>query len=140
MKPGGVFHGQALAETALFGMLVVLLAGGLLAWIPVHRARTAATTAAYGCAQYLSQTPNPGRAAISARQVAQQTLHGDWSATAGVRYRVQVIPPAGSGQPGRCAVSYQTASWFARLLGLDQAGWDTVWFISRSESWKARWR
>ena len=39
-------RGQALAETALFGLLAVVMAFGLLAWIPVHRARTAATAAA----------------------------------------------------------------------------------------------
>ncbi|MBK7320873.1 hypothetical protein [Candidatus Villigracilis affinis] len=38
-------RGQALAETALFAMLAVIMAFGLLAWIPTHRARTAATAA-----------------------------------------------------------------------------------------------
>ena len=47
-------RGQALAETALFAMLAVIMAFGLLAWIPTHRARTAATAAAYACSQFLS--------------------------------------------------------------------------------------
>jgi hypothetical protein len=133
-------RGQALAETALFGLLAVVMAFGLLAWIPVHRARTAATAAAYACSQFLSQSPNTARAAANARQVARQTLDSKWSGTRGVSYRVQVIPPAGPGQPGRCAVIYHTPSLFRGLLGLRKDGWNTAWFISRSETWKARWR
>jgi hypothetical protein len=52
-------RGQALAETALFAVLAILMAFGLLAWIPAHRARTAATSAAYACSQFLSQSPDP---------------------------------------------------------------------------------
>ena len=52
-------RGQALAETALFAVLAILMAFGLLAWIPTHRARTAATAAAYACTQFLSQSPDP---------------------------------------------------------------------------------
>lgn len=52
-------RGQALAETALFAILAVLMAFGLLAWIPTHRARSAATAAAYACTQFLSQSPDP---------------------------------------------------------------------------------
>ena len=133
-------RGQALAETALFGLLAVVMAFGLLAWIPVHRARTAATAAAYACSQFLSQSPNTARAAVNARQVAWQTLNATWSGTRGVSYRVQVIRPSGPGQPGRCAVLYHTLSLFNGLLGLKPDGWNTAWFISRSETWKARWR
>jgi hypothetical protein len=57
-------RGQALAETALFAMLAVLMAFGLLAWIPTHRARSAATAAAYACSQFLSQSPDPARAHV----------------------------------------------------------------------------
>src|SRR3990170_3093804 len=93
-------RGQALAETALYAALFVLLALGLLSWIPVHRARTAATAAAHGCAQFLSQSPNPIWAAWQAREAAQATLEGDWSATLGTAYQVLVAPPQGPGAPG----------------------------------------
>ena len=133
-------HGQALAETALFAMLAVLMGFGLLAWIPTHRARTAATAAAYACAQFLSQSPDPTRAQHNAADIAWQTLNADWSATQGVNYRVQVSPPGGPGLPGRCLVSFQAPALFHNLLGLSRGGWNSEWFISRSETWKARWR
>ena len=132
--------GQALAETALFAMLAVIMAFGLLAWIPTHRARTAATSAAYACSQFLSQSPAPARARNNAVNVAWQTLNADWSATAGVQYRVQVSPPSGPGEPGQCLVSFQAPTLFDGLLGLSEGGWNSEWFISRSETWKAKWR
>ena len=85
-------RGQALAETALFAMLAVIMAFGLLAWIPTHRARTAATEAAYACSQFLSQSPDPAHARSNAVNVAWQTLNADWSATAGVQYLVLSYP------------------------------------------------
>jgi hypothetical protein len=133
-------RGQALAETALFAILAILMAFGLLAWIPTHRARTAATSAAYACTQFLSQSPNPARAQRNAINVAWQTLNADWSATKGVNYRVQVTPPGGPGLPGRCQVSFQAPTLFTGLLGLSTGGWNSEWFISRSEIWKARWQ
>ena len=133
-------RGQALAETALFAMLAVIMAFGLLAWIPTHRARTAATAAAYACSQFLSQSPDPARARNNAVNVAWQTLNADWSATAGVEYRVQISPPNGPGEPGQCLVSFQAPTLFDGLLGLSESGWNIEWFISRSESWKAKWR
>lgn len=133
-------RGQALAETALFAMLAVIMAFGLLAWIPTHRARTAATAAAYACSQFLSQSPDPARARNNAVNVAWQTLNSDWSATAGVQYRVQVSPPGGPGEPGQCLVSFQAPTLFDGLLGLSEGGWNSEWFISRSETWKAKWR
>ena len=133
-------RGQALAETALFAMLAVLMAFGLLAWIPTLRARSAATAAAYACTQFLSQSPDPARARRNAVNVAWNTLNADWSATAGVQYRVQVSLPGGPGLPGRCQVSFQAPTLFDGLLGLSQSGWNSEWFISRSETWKARWR
>ena len=132
--------GQALAETALFAMLAVIMAFGLLTWIPTHRARTAATAAAYACSQFLSQSPDPARARNNAVNVAWQTLNADWSATAGVQYRVQVSLPSGPGEPGQCLVSFQAPTLFDGLLGLSQSGWNSEWFISRSETWKAKWR
>jgi hypothetical protein len=133
-------QGQAMAETALFAVLAVLMAFGLLAWIPTHRARTAATAAAYACSQFLSQSPDPSRAQHNAVNVARRTLNADWSATAGVQYRVQVSPPNGPGQPGRCLVTFQGPTLFNGFLGLSASDWHSEWFISRSETWKARWR
>lgn len=133
-------RGQALAETALFTMLAVILAFGLLAWIPTHRARSAATAAAYACSQFLSQAPEPSRAERNAIAIAWDTLNADWSATAGVEYRVQVSPPSGPGSVGRCLVSFQSLTLFDALLGLKQSTWNSTWFLSRSETWKARWR
>lgn len=133
-------RGQAMAETALFATLAVLMAFGLLAWIPLHRARTASTAAAYACAQFLSQSPDTTRAAANARQVAWQTLNADWSATLGVEFRVMVAAPSGPGQPGSCAVSYHVPVLFDGLLQIGAGDWGTEWFISRSETWKARWQ
>ena len=133
-------RGQALAETALFAVLAVIMAFGLLAWIPVHRARTAATAAAYACSQFLSQSPNTARAAFNARQVAWRTLNAAWSATSKVQYRVQVAAPSGPGQPGECAVSFRAPALFNGLLHLSNSGCGAEWFISRSETWKARWQ
>ncbi len=132
--------GQALAETALFAMLAVIMAFGLLTWIPTHRARTAATAAAYACSQFLSQSPDPARARNNGVNVAWQTLDADWSATSGVQYQVQVSPPSGPGEPGQCLVSFQAPTLFDGLLGLSESGWNSEWFISRSETWKAKWR
>jgi hypothetical protein len=133
-------RGQAMAETALFAVLAVLMAFGLLAWIPTHRARTAATAAAYACSQFLSQSPDPARAQHNAVTVARRTLNADWSATAGVQYRVQVSTPSGPGQPGRCLVTFQAPTLFNGFLQLSASDWHSEWFISRSETWKARWR
>ena len=133
-------RGQALAETALFAILAILIAFGVLTWIPTHRARTAATAAAYACAQFLSQSPDPARAGRNARDIAWKTLDADWSATLGVEYRVQVSPPSGPGLPGRCLVSFHAPTVFNGLLGLSEGNWSSEWFISRSESWKARWQ
>jgi hypothetical protein len=132
--------GQAMAETALFAVLAIVMAFGLLSWIPTHRARTAATAAAYACTQFLSQSPDPTRAQKNAVKIAWQTLNADWSATRGVQYRVQVSPPNGPGLPGRCLVSFQAPALFNGLLGLSSSAWNSEWFVSRSETWKARWR
>ena len=133
-------RGQAMPETALFALLAVLMAFGLLSWIPMHRARTASTAAAYACAQFLSQSPDPARARLNALRVAWQTLDADWSGTYGVQYRVEVSPPAGPGLAGVCQVSFWVPSLFRSLLGSDPAGWGHAWFVSRSETWKARWQ
>ena len=52
----------------------------------------------------------------------------------------QVSPPGGPGLPGRCEVSFHAPTLFNGLLGLGQDGWSREWFVSRSETWKAKWR
>lgn len=133
-------RGQAMPETALFAILAILMAFGLLSWIPLHRARTAATAAAYACSQFLSQSPDTARAQQNAAHVAWETLNADWSATHGVNYRVQVSPPQEPGSAGQCQVFYQVPILFNGLIGAGAGEWSDAWFISRSEAWKARWQ
>ena len=140
MKPRRSERGQAMAETALFAVLAILMGFGLLSWIPAHRARSSATAAAYACAQFLSQSPDPTRASSNARQIAWQTLDADWSGSLGVAYRVQVVPPSAPGEPGRCEVFFHAPTLFNGFLGLSEGEWGREWFLSRSETWKARWR
>ena len=132
-------QGQALAETALFAVLAVIVIFGILALIPFHRTRTAAISAAYGCAQFLSQSPNPSKAVHNARLIAQQTLDGDWSATFGASYQIYVYPPNGRGMPGRCDVQWSAPVLFGGLLNLRPGSATSEVFISRSEAWKAQW-
>ena len=132
-------QGQALAETALFAVLAVIVIFGILALIPFHRTRTAAISAAYGCAQFLSQSPNPSKAVHNARLIAQQTLDGDWSATFGASYQTYVYPPNGRGMPGRCDVQWSAPVLFGGLLNLRPGSATSEVFISRSEAWKAQW-
>lgn len=132
-------RGQALAETALFSLLAVIVIFGILALIPFHRTRTAAISAAYGCAQFLGQSPDPSKAVHNARVIAQQTLHGDWSATFGAHYQVFVYPPNGRGTAGRCEVEWSAPVLFGGLLNLRAGSASREVFISRSESWKAQW-
>ena len=132
-------QGQALAETALFSVLAILFVFGFLALIPFHRARTVAVSSAYGCAQFLSQSPDPVRAARNARQIAKDTLDADWSATLGVRYGITVSPPSAPGKPGSCLVSWSAPILFNGLLGLRKQGSTGEVFTSRSETWKALW-
>jgi hypothetical protein len=132
-------QGQALAETALFAVLAVIIIFGILALIPFHRTRTAAISAAYGCAQFLSQSPDPSKAVHNARLIAQQTLDGDWSATLGADYQIRVYPPSGRGMPGRCEVQWSAPLLFGGLLNLHPGAATSEVFVSRSESWKALW-
>ena len=136
-RPGE--QGQALAETALFAVLAVIVIFGILALIPFHRTRTAAISAAYGCAQFLSQSPDPSKAVHNARQIAQQTLDGDWSATFGASYQVHVYAPNGRGMSGRCEVQWSAPVLFGGLLNLHAGSASKEVFISRSEAWKAQW-
>jgi hypothetical protein len=133
-------RGQALAETAIFSVMAVLLAFGLLAFIPQHRARTAAASAAYGCAQFVSQSPNPDWAVYQAEALARKTLEGGWSGLLGVQYRVEVLAPTGPGSTAGCVVYYRSPLLFNGLLGLKDPGWSAERFVSQSEAWKARWR
>ena len=132
-------QGQALPETAIFAVLAVIVTFGILALIPVHRTRTAAISASYACAQFLSQSPDPSKAAYNARKIAENTLDGDWSATFGASYQVRVFPPAGRGQPGRCEVLWSAPGLFGGLLELRAGAPSGEVFVSRSEAWKARW-
>lgn len=132
--------GQALAETAIFSLMAVLLAFSLLAFIPQHRARTVATSAAYSCAQFVSQSPNPTWAVYQAQTIARRTLEADWSGTLGVQYDVEVLAPNGPGSAAGCAVFYQAPVLFNGLLGASDPGWSVEWFLTQSETWKARWR
>lgn len=132
--------GQALAETAIFSLMAVLLAFSLLALIPQHRARTVATSAAYSCAQFVSQSPNPTWAVYQARAIARRTLDADWSGTLGVQYDVEVLAPNGPGSAAGCAVFYHAPVLFNGLLGASDPGWSVEWFLTQSETWKARWR
>jgi len=127
-----------MAETAIFATLAVIMGFGLLTWIPLHRARTVATAMAYACAQFLSQSPNPEWATRNALQIAESTLEADWSATMGMQYQVNVQAefPGGAGV---CTVQYQAPVLF-RGLGFIGPEWSTEQYISRSETWKARWR
>ncbi len=139
--PRSTLHekGQAMVETALFSVLAVILAFGMLSWIPLHRARTQATAAAYSCAQFISQSPNPSLAARNAIMAVEQTLNADWSATLGVNYKL-VVSPGSPGGVGGCSVSYQGPVMFRGLGVLDPGGWSEEWDLSRSENWKAKWR
>jgi hypothetical protein len=132
-------QGQALPETAIFAVLAVIVIFGILALIPFHRTRTAAISASYACAQFLSQSPDPSKAAYNARKIAENTLDGDWSATFGASYQVRVFPPAGRGQPGRCEVLWSAPVLFGGLLELRAGAPSGEVFVSRSEAWKARW-
>ena len=138
MKAARSEHGQAMAETALFSLLAVLTAFAMISLIPIHRTRTAAAAAAYACAQFISQSPSPEWAAWNAYQVAWKTLDADWSATLGAEYKVEVAPPAGPGKPGACVVRYLPPLLF-NVFDI-QPQWDSEFFVSRSETWKAKWR
>ncbi|MEA3349871.1 MAG: hypothetical protein U9Q82_04545, partial [Chloroflexota bacterium] len=127
-------RGQALAETALFSVLAVILAFGVLTTISIHRTRTAAVTAAYACTQFISQSPNPSWAAYQASTVASKTLKADWSATLGADYKVVVFPPSGPGSSGSCVVHYRPPILFGHMFNTETQ-WSQQWFISRSEKW-----
>lgn len=131
--------GQAMVETAVFSLLAVLLGFALLALIPLHRVRTAATAAAYACAQFVSQSADPIQAVDQAKAVGERTLDAYWSGTPGGQYEIQAWSTGGAGGQGGCTVFFRSQLMFNGLLKLNQPHWNRVDFMSRTETWKARW-
>lgn len=132
-------RGQAMTEFILFAGLAVILALMLVAFIPIHRARTAAVSAAYACAQFLSQSPDPAKAAKSASDVAYQVLSRRWSGLRLAHFSVSVSPHGGAGTPGTCRVSWSTSTVFGGILGGPSSVSGSVTAVSRSEVWRPRW-
>jgi Flp pilus assembly protein TadG len=131
-------RGQALAETAVISVVAILLIFGTFSLIVLHRARSAALSASYACAQFLSQSPDPGQAAQQAYAIASQTVNSDWSGLVNVRFRIEVAAPAGPGAPGNCTVFYSAPFLYNGLFGIPTE-WVAESFYSRSEAWKANW-
>lgn len=131
-------NGQALAETAVISMVAILLIFGTISLIVIHRARAAAISAAYGCAQFLSQSPDPAQAKQQASDIADQTVNSDWSGLVNVQFRIQVSPPEGPGTPGSCTVYYRAPFLYNGLFDIPDE-WAAESFFSRSEAWKADW-
>ena len=130
--------GQALAETAVISVVAILLIFGTFSLIVIHRARAAAISASYACAQFLSQSPDPVAAQRQATSVANLTVNSDWSGLVNVQFRIQVSPPAGRGAPGSCTVFYSAPFLYNGLFGIPTE-WNAESFYSRSEAWKADW-
>jgi Flp pilus assembly protein TadG len=130
--------GQALAEMAVISVVAILLIFGTLSLIVLHRARSAAISAAYACAQFLSQSPEPLQAARQAINIANQTIQADWSGLVRVSFRVEVAAPAGAGNAGSCSVYYNAPFLYNGLFGIPDE-WSAESFFSRSEAWKADW-
>ena len=140
MNRSGRFEkGQAMVETAVFSLLLVLLALALLALIPIHRSRTAATAAAFACAQFVSQALDPQQALDQAERVGRRTIEAAWSAAQDAGYQVQAWTGGQPGAAGGCSVSYLPPMLFNGLLNLNPPAWVTVSFRARTEPWKARW-
>ena len=122
----------------MISVVAILLIFGTFSLIVIHRARAAAISASYACAQFLSQSPNPVAAQRQATYVANQTVNSDWSGLVNVQFRIQVSPPAGPGAPGSCTVYYSAPFLYNGLFGIP-TDWDAESFYSRSEAWKADW-
>src|SRR5512141_2065947 len=87
--------GQALAEMAVISVVAMMLIFGTLSLIVLHRARSAALSASYACAQFLSQSPDPSLASRQAQAMADETIHGHWGGLPAVSFQVEVAAPAG---------------------------------------------
>ena len=131
--------GQSLAEMAVVSILAIMLAVGTLSLITLHRARTAATAAAYACAQFLSQSPDSAAAAGQADTVANATITSPWSGLVMANFRISVAAPGGPGVPGSCTVSWTAPFLFGNAFGISM-GQGSETFYSRSETWKADWK
>jgi hypothetical protein len=140
--PKGFFSkrqsGQALAEMAVISVVAIMLIFGTLSLIVLHRARSAAISASYACAQFLSQSPDPIQASQQAYAIANETINGHWSGLVTVSFRVEVAAPAGPGTTGSCSVFYSAPFLYNGLFGIPDE-WSAESFFSRSEAWKADW-
>lgn len=123
---------------AVVSIVAILLAFGTFSLIVIHRARSAAISASYACAQFLSQSPDPVQAARQAYAIADETVNADWSGLVNVRFRIEVVAPPGRGAPGRCTVHFNAPFLYNGLFGIPDE-WVAETFFSRSEVWKADW-
>jgi Tfp pilus assembly protein FimT len=131
-------RGQALAEFAAVAVLAVMLAMLAVSVIPIHRAKTTAVTASYACAQFLSQSRDPAKAATNAAQIAQQIINQRWSGSGKSSFTVSVSTHGGAGQSGSCTVSYKVSTLFGFFGLSDYSGCFTA--VSRSEKHKSLWK
>ncbi len=131
---------QALAEAALASMVLALLAMLGVDLLVLHRVHTAALSAAYACAQYISQFPHrPQRAAALGQEIAHRTLAPRaWSALRSASFSVTVEPPEEAGSLGRCTVTYWVTLPFAPP-GMDRRQGTAIYSYSRGERWQGRW-
>ncbi|HUF37153.1 MAG TPA: hypothetical protein VMN57_01410 [Anaerolineales bacterium] len=127
-----------MAETAVFSLMAVMLALGLLALIPIHRARTVSIAAAYACTQFVSQAVDPEKAVAQAEAVGRRTIEAFWSGTVGAGYEISAWAAGTTGARG-CRVTYRAPLLFGASFGLEPPGPRTVEFTSLAESWKADW-
>ena len=131
-------RGQAILEAALLAGVMFLVAMLGLTAVPLHRAHTAAVSAAYACTQFVTQYPNkPDEAARMGAAEAQRTLRGRWSALRGASFRLSAFPPQKAGEAGSCSVTYSVTLLFDPL-GIGQHT-RTLTLTGRSERWKAEW-
>ena len=131
--------GQALAETAIFSLLAVLLGFAILALVPVHRTRTAATAAAFACAQFVSQAAAAEMAVRQAEAAGYRTIESRWSGLHGAAFEIRAWHAGGPGADSGCTVSYHSPILFSGFLGFNDPGQGSVSFAAKSETWKAQW-
>ncbi len=132
-------RGQAILEAALLAGVMFLVAMLGLTAVPLHRAHTAAVSAVYACAQFVTQYPNkPDEAARMGAAEARRTLSGGWNALAQASFRLSALPPQSAGKSGSCRVTYSVRLLFDPL-GVGQHT-RTLTLTGRSERWKAEWR